>query len=409
MILYSAVVSRHHVELRQTGSKWEIVSLGANGTYLNGKQIAQVEVVDGVVIRLARSGPSIQIQLGVPSSSIPSSNGGSNGAKVLDASKPKTADATLAEASITAALTLSPPPTGSPTVTEPSAQSALQDDTIGEKRKIQPQALAPLFDIQTGSPLQVLHSVRDYQVLKNLSQDGTGLEQVVWRKGQSLLLRSLNSTWKNHPTAQEQFRQQAAQLVGLHHPGLPQFIESFEVEGQPYLVREWLHGQSLSQRIEAQGSLSQDQAIGALLQVCGLLDYLHRQSPLVLHQNLNPDNLIQRPGADAKVAVTGFLSLNTLAANVQPSAASFSAPEQQQGQVFPTSDLFAVGTLLIYLLTGKPPKLFYAQQDQGFRFHPEAIPGLDPRLVSIVQKLTSPLPEDRYASAQAVMAALRQV
>ncbi|NEQ21938.1 MAG: FHA domain-containing protein [Microcoleus sp. SIO2G3] len=63
VILYSAVVSRHHVELRRKGSEWEIVSLGANGTYIEGKRITQIPVVDGMIIRLASSGPKIQIRL----------------------------------------------------------------------------------------------------------------------------------------------------------------------------------------------------------------------------------------------------------------------------------------------------------------------------------------------------------
>lgn len=64
VVLYSAVVSRHHVELRRTGESWELVSLGTNGTYLNGKRINQGAVADGTVIRLARSGPNIKIRLG---------------------------------------------------------------------------------------------------------------------------------------------------------------------------------------------------------------------------------------------------------------------------------------------------------------------------------------------------------
>ncbi|MDP8964248.1 MAG: FHA domain-containing protein [Cyanobacteriota bacterium] len=63
VILYSAVVSRHHVELRRNGSDWEIVSLGANGTYIDGKRITQVPVIDGMIIRLASSGPKIQIRI----------------------------------------------------------------------------------------------------------------------------------------------------------------------------------------------------------------------------------------------------------------------------------------------------------------------------------------------------------
>jgi pSer/pThr/pTyr-binding forkhead associated (FHA) protein len=61
VILYSAVVSRHHVEIHRTDDGWAIKSLGTNGTYLEGKRIDEIAVEDGIVIRLARSGPNIQI------------------------------------------------------------------------------------------------------------------------------------------------------------------------------------------------------------------------------------------------------------------------------------------------------------------------------------------------------------
>ncbi|HEY9630340.1 MAG: FHA domain-containing protein [Oscillatoriophycideae cyanobacterium NC_groundwater_1537_Pr4_S-0.65um_50_18] len=64
VILYSAVVSRHHVELRRLGAVWELINLGTNGTYLDGKLVQQSSVRDGAVIRLARSGPNIQICMG---------------------------------------------------------------------------------------------------------------------------------------------------------------------------------------------------------------------------------------------------------------------------------------------------------------------------------------------------------
>jgi pSer/pThr/pTyr-binding forkhead associated (FHA) protein len=64
VVLYSAVVSRHHVELRKTDSGWEIINLGTNGTYLDGKRVSQAPATNGIIIRLARSGPNIQINIG---------------------------------------------------------------------------------------------------------------------------------------------------------------------------------------------------------------------------------------------------------------------------------------------------------------------------------------------------------
>lgn len=63
VVLYSAVVSRHHVELRQTENGWEIHNTGTNGTFLAGERIESKPVQDGLVIRLARSGPNLQINV----------------------------------------------------------------------------------------------------------------------------------------------------------------------------------------------------------------------------------------------------------------------------------------------------------------------------------------------------------
>ena len=61
VVLYSAVVSRFHLEIKRKGSDWELVSLGTNGTYVDGKRVEQVIITDGMVIRLASSGPKIKI------------------------------------------------------------------------------------------------------------------------------------------------------------------------------------------------------------------------------------------------------------------------------------------------------------------------------------------------------------
>lgn len=61
VILYSAVVSRHHVEILRTDHGWRVKNIGTNGTYLDGKRIDEVPVEDGIIMRLARSGPNIQI------------------------------------------------------------------------------------------------------------------------------------------------------------------------------------------------------------------------------------------------------------------------------------------------------------------------------------------------------------
>lgn len=63
VVLYSAVVSRHHLEITYDGKNWDVINLGTNGTYVDDQPITKVQAKDGMVIRLASSGPKIQIHL----------------------------------------------------------------------------------------------------------------------------------------------------------------------------------------------------------------------------------------------------------------------------------------------------------------------------------------------------------
>ncbi|ACB50351.1 unknown [Crocosphaera subtropica ATCC 51142] len=70
VVLYSAVVSRHHLEIRYEENHWQVVNLGTNGTYIDGELISQKQAKDGMIIRLASSGPTIQIHLSPEESSV---------------------------------------------------------------------------------------------------------------------------------------------------------------------------------------------------------------------------------------------------------------------------------------------------------------------------------------------------
>jgi serine/threonine-protein kinase len=428
VILYSAVVSRHHVELRLIHDRWEIINLGANGTYLDGKQVAQVPVVDGVVIRLARSGPNIQIHLGTTAPAV-AERSPAQRPKARPEDLPTGGQATGGQG--VGAASVRQMPQNSRTDLDrldgSIAKKPVNHSTASGSGSPNVHAISPslnldcahhratedmLFCPDCGQPLRILQTVGDYQVVKLLWEDRFGATQLVWRNGQSLLLKTLNPPGMRHPEAVALFEQQAAALHRFNHPGLPRFTDFFRINGQPYLVQEQIYGQNLFQRVATHGTLTTEQAIVCLLQVCDVLDYLHQQTPPFLHQNLKPENLIQRLPviSNDSILVTGFVPLSTLPMDTQPTViGGYGAPEQQQGYATAASDLYALGPTLVYLLTGKEPGSFYAQREQGYRFYPEYIPGLPTDLTAIVRRLTNPKPEERYATAAEVATALLQV
>jgi pSer/pThr/pTyr-binding forkhead associated (FHA) protein len=66
VILFSAVVSRHHAEIRWSEvDGWQLVNISMNGTYIEGEAIKKTNLTEGIIFRLATSGPKIQIQVDV--------------------------------------------------------------------------------------------------------------------------------------------------------------------------------------------------------------------------------------------------------------------------------------------------------------------------------------------------------
>lgn len=63
VVIYSAVVSRHHIEIRSKGKDWVLINKGSNGTFVNKHKVKQALVYDGMIFRLASSGPKIEVRL----------------------------------------------------------------------------------------------------------------------------------------------------------------------------------------------------------------------------------------------------------------------------------------------------------------------------------------------------------
>lgn len=445
VILYSAVVSRFHVELRRKGGVWELINIGTNGTYLDGIRVQQVPLVEGSVIRLARSGPNIKIEfnasspaqplteavnLSNPSLTTPESEDLLEGHQALPQVPTKIPAGEQSEA--LKARETSPAEVklevvsaehqldSQPSVGKETLSSAIEDEDespvaeleeAGECEHQRSQEMGLPFCINCGLPLKVWKTIGDYQVVKLIGSGGN--TYMAWREGTSVILKTLKLEYLDNSEAVDLFGQQVKTLCQLNHPGLPKFYEGFEINSQPYLVCEMVHGQNLRQWVSSQGPLSQNQAIAWMLEVCQTLEYLHQQTPAVIHQGIRPGNLIRRniPQQNQVIALVdlGDINLPTPDSPIYNKSIGYAAPEQQEGRVSPASDLYALGTTLIYLLTGQQPSSLFCWDNQ--ELHPDMthLSHLKSEIVEIVQKLTLYHPQDRYASVADLTAALRQL
>ncbi len=409
VVLYSAVVSRHHVELRRINSVWEVESLGANGTYLDGKRMTQVPVRNGMILRLARSGPNIQIHLGVSASHEADKLAGERTLSQRSSSSSNLNSDTTQPLPVIEVL--------EGQILERSTAMELPGEKLSLAGSITCSHLRKTSDfrfcIDCGASLSVQQTIGDYQVVKLLGEGEIGFTYLVWQQGKHRILKTLNSEWLRHPKALNLFEREAKALKQLSHPSLPQVLDFFTIEQQPYLVMELVHGRSLFQQVTKWGAISQKQAIGWMLELCEVLAYLHQSSPPVLHQDIRPHNLIRRstPTAFHEISLIDFGSVRGLGleAKNRTSTIGYSAPEQYEGKTSPASDLYSLGTTLAFLLSGQDPGEFYRYREQGYRFYAEYVPGLSAEIVQVIRKLTHPEVGDRYTSAQEVAEALRQI
>jgi serine/threonine protein kinase, bacterial len=156
------------------------------------------------------------------------------------------------------------------------------------------------------------------------------------------------------------------------------------------------------------GPVLPSQAIAWMIQTCDILDYLHSQEPPLIHRDIKPANLMVR-NANNCVVVLDFGAVKEIgtAPGTRIGAEGYCAPEQERGQPVTQSDLYAIGPTLIFLVTGESPFKFYRQNGRTFRFDISNIPTITPQLREVIDRVTEPLPRDRYQSAQELANALR--
>lgn len=452
VILYSAVVSRHHVELRQVGNSWEIVNLGTNGTYLDGKRITKVPVIDGAIIRLARSGPNIQIRLGTEAlkelpehltSDAHSAQRVDHNATVTEVTdafrnseEPKSTEVRDGHEGESANAghpgTIPVPPhlrlssdeearkgatTGIP---EPisvvsgfgdGAESPGLSSGLFPRRSASTNSGIRRLNAQPATQEQVLTTIGVYKVLHVVGQGDIGITYLAERDGQLLILKSLNAKWLAHPKARAALEVEAETLSQLDYPHIPEFVDFFLNDGRPYLVLERIEGESLAQRVSTSGPLTLEQAIATMLKLCEILSYLHQFVPPVFHRNIEPMNLIQRQDSE-DIALIGFGAVKALVLERQGWVGSngYAAPDQLSIAASDQVDLYAIAPTLAYLLTGKNPVTFCQKTpNHPYQFNADAVSGVPTEVRAVLKKLTHPNAEMHYPSVDAVSDALRSL
>ncbi len=161
------------------------------------------------------------------------------------------------------------------------------------------------------------------------------------------------------------FQEEADLLGKLEHPQIVKFFELFLEDHRAYLVLEKLEGVTLKEYVETQGSMPQKATEDLAHQMCEILQYLHNQTPPVVHRDFTPDNLIL--SEDGRLKLLDFSVAQSVTSNVTGSVVGkphYIAPEQFRGKSCSQSDIYSMGATLFFLATGNQPEPI-TNQKQG--------------------------------------------
>ena len=151
---------------------------------------------------------------------------------------------------------------------------------------------------------------------------------------------------------------QESKLAGrLSHPNVVQVYDAGETDGSPYIVMEYVPGDTVAQR----GKLSHAEAVPLALQACAGLQHAH--SAGLVHRDVKPANLLVREDDVLKIADFGIARAAELTRLTQHGTvlgtAAYLSPEQAAGEdVTTATDIYSLGAVVYELLTGRAPYEF---------------------------------------------------
>jgi serine/threonine-protein kinase len=220
----------------------------------------------------------------------------------------------------------------------------------------------------------------------------------------------------DQPDQIERFRREARAVAQLSHPNVVAVIDAGEDGGHPYIVFEYVEGETLKQRIDRMGRLPVDEAAAYAIEIGRGLAAAHAR--MLVHRDVKPQNVLIDAEGRAKVTDFGIaLSLEsdglTKTGRVLGTT-DYVSPEQAMGQdVDARSDIYSLGILLFEMLTGHPP--FQAETLVGVAMKhvnepmpdiQKARPQVSAALSAVIEHATEKDPKRRYADMAAMLADL---
>jgi eukaryotic-like serine/threonine-protein kinase len=217
----------------------------------------------------------------------------------------------------------------------------------------------------------------------------------------------------------ERFRREARAVAQLNHPHVVGVIDAGEDDGTPYIVFEYVEGETLKDRIRRHGRLPIGESVAYAIEIARALGAAHDHR--IVHRDVKPQNVLIDEEGTAKVTDFGIarsLTEEGLTADGRVlGTTDYVSPEQALGQdVGPQSDLYSLGVVMFEMLTGDVPFHGENQVAVAMKHVREELPDVQLRrpevssaLASVVDRATAKDLDRRYGSDRELIADLEDV
>jgi len=253
---------------------------------------------------------------------------------------------------------------------------------------------------------------------------GSGGMSTVYRASDQTLQRQVAIKLMNREVSSdsdqlERFRREARAVAQLSHPHIVGVIDAGEDDGRPYIVFEYVEGETLKERIRRQGRLPVGEAVAYAIEIARALGAAHARH--IVHRDVKPQNVLIDEEGSAKVTDFGIArTLDEEGLTVDGrvlGTTDYVSPEQALGQpVTGQSDLYSLGVVLFEMLTGEVPFKGENQVAVAMKHVRELLPDVQSKrpevsaaLAAVVDTATAKRKEDRYADDAELISDLEDV
>ncbi len=207
--------------------------------------------------------------------------------------------------------------------------------------------------------------------------------------------------------ARQSFLMEARAAARIQHPNVVSVYRVGELEDRPYIVSEFVRGQSLREMLP----LPAGEVLGIAIELARGLAAAHRRG--VVHCDIKPGNAMVTEDGTAKLVDFGLARIGDDEGAAPVGTPDYMAPEVWAGQAASRrSDIYSFGAMLFELVAGKPPFADIAPAELGTKAAPDLlaiVPGADPRLARIIARSLERDPDRRFASGEDLREALEQL